>query len=161
MDSKNIIKRILYYMNPRQIAPKMVKLWLFWILFWIVLLIVPTEMVQGSFWILVPMAGLFIYALTTKDVIQSLVFGTFSCYILWYKSGCFGGFLNDLYVVLGDAENIEMYMSFFLCGGIIIAMKRTGSTKAFTEFVTKKAKGNDKAIMVAAGIYAGATSVDD
>ena len=35
MDSKNIIKRILYYMNPRQIAPKMVKLWLFWILFWI------------------------------------------------------------------------------------------------------------------------------
>ena len=60
------------------------------------------------------MAGLFIYALTTKDVMQALVLGTFSCYILWYKSGAFTGFLNDLYVVLADEEDIEMYMSFFL-----------------------------------------------
>lgn len=96
-----------------------------------------------------------------KDVMQSLVLGTFSCYILWYKGACFGGFINDLYTVLGDPENIEMYMSFFLCGGLIIAMKRTGSTKAFTEFVTSKEKGKAAAVMVTAGVYAGATSVDD
>lgn len=118
-------------------------------------------MVTGSFWILVPLAGLFVYALVTKDVMQSLVLGTFSCYILWYKGACFGGFINDLYTVLGDPENIEMYMSFFLCGGLIIAMKRTGSTKAFTEFVTSKEKGKAAAVMVTAGVYAGATSVDD
>lgn len=33
------------------------------------------------------MAGLFIYALVTKDVMQSLLMGTFSMYILWYKFG--------------------------------------------------------------------------
>ena len=110
MDSKNIFKRILYYMNPKHIEPKMVKLWAFWIVFWVVLFLVPTKMVTGSFWILVPLAGLFVYALVTKDVMQSLVLGTFSCYILWYKGACFGGFINDLYTVLGDPENIEMYM---------------------------------------------------
>ena len=151
MDSKNIFKRILYYMNPKHIEPKMVKLWAFWIVFWVVLFLVPTKMVTGSFWILVPLAGLFVYALVTKDVMQSLVLGTFSCYILWYKGACFGGFINDLYTVLGDPENIEMYMSFFLCGGLIIAMKRTGSTKAFTEFVTSKEKGKAAAVMVTAG----------
>ena len=161
MDSKNIFKRILYYMNPKHIEPKMVKLWAFWIVFWVVLFLVPTKMVTGSFWILVPLAGLFVYALVTKDVMQSLVLGTFSGYILWYKGACFGGFINDLYTVLGDPENIEMYMSFFLCGGLIIAMKRTGSTKAFTEFVTSKEKGKAAAVMVTAGVYAGATSVDD
>lgn len=40
-------------------------------------------------------------------------------------------------------------------------MKRTGSTKAFTEFVTSKEKGKAAAVMVTAGVYAGATSVDD
>lgn len=78
MDSKNIFKRILYYMNPKHIEPKMVKLWAFWIVFWVVLFLVPTKMVTGSFWILVPLAGLFVYALVTKDVMQSLVLGTFS-----------------------------------------------------------------------------------
>ena len=57
MDSKNIFKRILYYMNPKHIEPKMVKLWAFWIVFWVVLFLVPTKMVTGSFWILVPLAG--------------------------------------------------------------------------------------------------------
>lgn len=161
MDSKSILKRMLYYMNPKHIDRKMVKLWAFWILFWLVLFFVPVKTVAGSFWILVPLAGLFVYALVTKDVMQSLILGTFSCYILWYKGSCFSGFMNDVYTVLADQENIEMYMSFFLCGGLIIAMKRTGSTKAFTEFVTKKEKGKSAAVMITAGLYAGATSVDD
>lgn len=161
MESKNIFKRIVYYMNPKRVNPTMVKLWIFWIIFCAVLFIVPNDMVEGTFWILAPMAGLFVYALTTKDVMQSLVLGTFSCYILWYKTDCFGGFLEDLATVLGDPENVEMYMSFFLCGGLIIAMKRAGATKAFTEFVTSKFGKNDKAVMVGAGLYAGATSVDD
>ena len=42
MDSKNIFKRILYYMNPKHIEPKMVKLWAFWIVFWVVLFLVQT-----------------------------------------------------------------------------------------------------------------------
>ncbi len=84
---------------------------------------------------------------------QSLVLGTFSCYILWYKGACFGGFINDLYTVLGDPENIEMYMSFFLCGGLIIAMKRTGSTKGIYRICDKQAeKGKAAAVMVTAGV---------
>ena len=75
MDSKNIFKRIFYYMNPKHIELKMVKLWAFWIVFWVVLFLVPNQMVTGSFWILVPLAGLFVYALVTKDVMQSLVLG--------------------------------------------------------------------------------------
>lgn len=161
MESSNILKRICYYMNPKHIEPKMVKLWIFWIIFWITLLLIPKSMVAGSVLILVPMIGLFAYALVTKDVMQAIVLGTFSCYILWYKFGSFNGFIDDLYTVLADEEDIEMYMSFFLCGGIIIAMKRTGATKAFTDFVVKKAKGKSKLIMTLAGIYAGATSVDD
>lgn len=49
-------------------------------------------MAKESIWILVPLAGLFVYALVTKDVIQSLLMGTFSMYILWYKWGAVGSF---------------------------------------------------------------------
>ncbi|MDD6194071.1 MAG: Na+/H+ antiporter NhaC family protein [Lachnospiraceae bacterium] len=161
MESKNIFKRMAYAMNPRHGDKKMVLLWLFWIVFNLILFFTPKGMVQGSAWILVPMAGLFTYALVTKDVMQSIFFGTFSCYVLWYKTNCFGGFLDDLGVVLTEPENVEMYMSFFLCGGIIIAMKRSGSTKAFTDFVTSHFGKNHKAISFAAGVYAGVTSVDD
>ena len=141
MDSKNIFKRILYYMNPKHIEPKMVKLWAFWIVFWVVLFLVPTKMVTGSFWILVPLAGLFVYALVTKDVMQSLVLGTFSCYILWYKGACFGGFINDLYTVLGDPENIEMYMSFFLCGGLYYSYEANWKHKGIYRVCDKQGKG--------------------
>lgn len=65
----------------------MVKLWIFWILFNIILFFIPHSVSKESIWILVPMAGLFIYALVTKDVMQSLLMGTFSMYILWYKFG--------------------------------------------------------------------------
>nr|WP_288664762.1 Na+/H+ antiporter NhaC family protein [uncultured Anaerostipes sp.] len=107
------------------------------------------------------MAGLFIYALVTKDVMQSLLMGTFSMYILWYKLGSITAFFNDCKVVLSDEENIEMYMSFFLCGGLIIAMKRSGATKAFTEFVTNKFGQSEKMILTTSGIYAGIMSIDD
>ena len=87
MKEKSILWRIFHYMNPKRIDPKMVKLWIFWILFNIILFFIPHSVSKESIWILVPMAGLFIYALVTKDVMQSLLMGTFSMYILWYKFG--------------------------------------------------------------------------
>lgn len=161
MKEANIFKRICYYMNPKRINPTMVKLWIFWIIFNVILLAVPRSMIEGSIWILVPLAGLFIYALVTKDVMQSLLMGTFSMYILWYKFKAVGGFFDDLLVSLADEENITMYMSFFLCGGVIVALKRSGSTRAFAEFITSKFGKNEKMILGASGIYAGLTSVDD
>lgn len=161
MSEKNVLKRILYYMNPKRIAPKMIKLWVFWIIFNVVLFFIPQSMVEGSIWILVPLAGLFVYALVTKDVMQSLLMGTFSMYILWDKTSAVGGFFNDVLVSLSDEDNITMYMSFFLCGGIIIALKRSGSTKSFTEFITSKFGKNEKLILASSGIYSGAMSVDD
>ena len=161
MKEKSILRRIFHYMNPKRIDPKMVKLWIFWILFNIILFFIPHSVSKESIWILVPMAGLFIYALVTKDVMQSLLMGTFSMYILWYKFGSIIAFFRDCKVVLADEENIEMYMSFFLCGGLIIAMKRSGATKAFTEFVTSKFGKNEKMILATSGIYAGIMSIDD
>ncbi|MCI6857914.1 MAG: hypothetical protein MR867_01285 [Eubacterium sp.] len=161
MNEKNILKRITYYMNPKHIERKMVYLWIFWIIFNVVLFFIPHSVSKGTFWILVPMAGLFIYAHVTKDVMQSLLMGTFSMYILWYKTGMIGHFFEDCETVLADPENIEMYMSFFLCGGLIIALKRSGATKAFSEFVTQKFGGSEKIINGTAGIYAGIMSIDD
>ncbi len=161
MKEKSILWRIFHYMNPKRIDSKMVRLWTFWIIFNIILFLIPHSISKESFWILVPMAGLFIYALVTKDVMQSLLMGTFSMYILWYKLGSITAFFNDCKVVLSDEENIEMYMSFFLCGGLIIAMKRSGATKAFTEFVTNKFGQSEKMILTTSGIYAGIMSIDD
>lgn len=161
MKEKSILWRIFHYMNPKRIDSKMVRLWTFWIIFNIILFLIPHSISKESFWILVPMAGLFIYALVTKDVMQSLLMGTFSMYILWYKLGSITAFFNDCKVVLADEENVEMYMSFFLCGGLIIAMKRSGATKAFTEFVTNKFGQSEKMILTTSGIYAGIMSIDD
>lgn len=161
MKEKSILWRIFHYMNPKRIDSKMVRLWTFWIIFNIILFLIPHSISKESFWILVPMAGLFIYALVTKDVMQSLLMGTFSMYILWYKLGSITAFFNDCKVVLADEENIEMYMSFFLCGGLIIAMKRSGATNAFTEFVTNKFGQSEKMILTTSGIYAGIMSIDD
>ena len=161
MSEKSILWRVIHYMNPKRIDAKMVKLWIFWIIFNVVLLLVPRSISSESIWILVPMAGLFIYALVTKDVMQSLLMGTFSMYILWYKFESVGAFFNDCKVVLADEENIEMYMSFFLCGGLIIAMKRSGATKAFTDFITSRFGANEKVILATSGIYAGIMSIDE
>lgn len=158
---KSIIKRIFYYMNPKNIDSKMVKLWMFFLTLNIVFLCMPKHMVEGNILILAPIVGLFIYALTTKDVMSSLLLGTFSSFILWYKLDCVGKFFDTVLAVCQDEENIQMYMSFFLCGGIIIAMKRGGATKAFADFIVNKFGRNEKMILAASGIYAGATSIDD
>lgn len=160
-NSSNIVKRIIYYMNPKRIDSKMVKLWIFYLLMSVIFFVLPKNMIEGHILILAPIVVLFVYALTTKDVMSSLILGTFSAYILWHKLGCVGGFFDNLMTVLSDEENIEMYMSFFLCGGIIIAMKRSGSTKAFADFVVSRFGKNEKILLTASGIYAGATSIDD
>ena len=72
-------------MNSKRIDPSMRKLWIFFILFNILLFFIPRNISRASIWILVPMIGLFIYALVTKDVFQSSLMGTLSLYILWYK----------------------------------------------------------------------------
>lgn len=159
--SSFIPARILYYMNPKRIRPTMVKLWIFWIIFNVGLFFVPKSMIEGTIWILVPLAGLFIYALVTKEVMESLVMGTLSMYIMWYKLGFVGGFFNDVLTILVDEENVEMYMSFFLCGGIIIALKRSGSTKAFSDFITNRFGHNEKMLLASSGIYSAIMSIDD
>lgn len=161
METANIFKRIGYCMNPKHIDKKMVKLWTFWIILNVILWLIPQSVTKGSILIFVPLAGLFVYALVTKDVMSSLLMGTLSMYILWYKGGFLNGFMKDTLSSLADSENIEMYMSFFLCGGIIIAMKRSGATNAFTNFVTSHFGKSEKAILATSGIYAGATSIDD
>lgn len=161
MESANIFKRIAYAMNPKHNDKTMVKLWIFWIIFNVVLWFIPKSATEGTILLLLPIVGLFIYALTTKDVLSALFLGTLSMYILWYKGGAIGHFFEDAETALSDPEDIEMYMSFFLCGGIIIAMKRVGATEAFANFIVRHFGHNEKLIMTSAGVYAGATSIDD
>ena len=146
METANIFKRIGYAMQPKHNDKKMVKLWIFWILFCIGLFLIPQSVTEGAVLILLPLVGLFIYALTTQDVMSALILGTLAMYIQWYKLGTIPAFFSDM-------ES--------LCGGIIIAMKRVGATDAFTNLITKKFGHNEKLIMTSAGLYAGATSVDD
>lgn len=161
MDTANIFKRIFYALNPAHNDKKMVKLWIFWLLFNLVLYFIPRNATEGTVLILLGLAGLFLYALSTADVMSALLLGTFAMYIQWYKLSAIGAFFSDMEESLCDAENVEMYMSFFLCGGIIIAMKRVGATKAFSDFITGHFGKNEKLVMTASGLYAGATSVDD
>lgn len=161
MSESNILWRIGHYMNPKRIDKKMVKLWTFWIIFNVILFAIPKGVVENTILILVPLAGLFIYALVTKDVMQSLLMGTFSMYIMWHKFGAVGGFFADLMTSLSDEENITMYMSFFLCGGVIVALKRSGSTRSFAEFITSKFGKSEKMILATSGIYSGVMSIDD
>ena len=107
------------------------------------------------------MIGLFVYAIVTKDVMESSIMGAFSMYILWYKFSTIPSFFHDCKIVLSNYENIEMYMSFFLCGGLTIALKRSGATKAFAEFMINKLGKNEKKILIFGGIYAGIMSIDD
>lgn len=161
MKEKSILHRIIYYMNSKRIDPSMRKLWIFFILFNILLFFIPRNISRASIWILVPMIGLFIYALVTKDVFQSSLMGTLSLYILWYKWNAITAFFNDCKIVLADSENIEMYMPFFLCGGLVIAMKRSGATKAFTEYITERFGENEKLLLTASGIYAGIMTISE
>lgn len=161
MSESNILWRIGHYMNPKRIDKKMVKLWTFWILFNVILFALPKGVVENTILILLPLVGLFIYALVTKDVMQSLLMGTFSMYIMWHKLGAVGGFFSDLMTSLSDEENITMYMSFFLCGGVIVALKRSGSTRSFAQFITSKFGKSEKMILAASGIYSGVMSIDD
>lgn len=148
-------------MNPKHIDSKMVKLWTFWIIFNIILFLIPQSVTEESVLLFLPLVGLFIYALTTKDVMQSMLMGAFSMYILWYKTDAITGFFDDALITLGYEDCIIMYMSFFLCGGIIIALKRSGSTRSFSEFITNKLGNSEKMILTTAGVYASVMSIDD
>lgn len=157
----NILQRIIYYMNPKRIDAKRFRLWIFWIVFQVILWMLPKSVVEGSVLIMLPLAGLFIYALVSKDVMESLVMGTLSMYIMWHKEGAFLGFLKDISLNLQDQETISMYMSFMLCGGMILALERSGTMKSFTETVTRKFGKNEKLILGTSAVYAGVMSIDD
>ena len=111
--------------------------------------------------ILAPLAGLFVYALVTKDVMQSLLLGTFSMYILWHKFGAVNGFFADLMTSLSDERKIlPCICPFFLCGGVIIALKKRKYQKLCEVYHIKFGKA--KMILASSeGIYAGVMSIDD
>lgn len=161
MNESSILKRIIYYMQPKRINKVTFRLWSFYLTFNLILFFIPKNISKGTFLILLPMIGLFIYALVTKDVMESSIMGVFSMYLLWYKWNMISAFFHDCKIVLSNHENIEMYMSFFLCGGLTIALKRSGATKAFANFVINKFGESEKKILSLGGIYAGIMSIDD
>ncbi|MEG1657845.1 MAG: hypothetical protein RR288_02185, partial [Oscillibacter sp.] len=161
MTSSNVFKRIAYYMNPARLDPTRKKLWAFWIVFNIVLFLLPNSMVEGTALLLLPIVGLFIYAIVSKEVYEAVVMGTLSMYILWYKQGAIMAFVNTTTENLIQPDVVSMIMSFVLCGGMIVAFSRSGVTKSFGDLVLKKFGTNEKLVLTSAGIFTGAMSVDD
>jgi tetracycline resistance efflux pump len=161
INDKNIWKRICYNMNPRNMEAKKVKLWIFFIILNTIFFFLPKNMIENSVLILAPLAGLFVYALVTGDIMESLMMGTLSMYLMWYKERFMMGFMKDISLNLQDEETIIMYMSFMLCGGTIVALQRSGTIKSFTNLVTSKFGKNDKMILFSAAAFSGVMSIDD
>ena len=159
--SSNIFKRIAYYMNPKRLEPKRMRLWIFWILFNVLLFLIPNDVVRGSILCLLPIAGQFVYAIVTKDVYEAVILGTLANYIYWYKGDFITAFAENTTANLSDPETILMIISFLLCGGMIVMFTRSGVTKSFGDLITRKFGKNDKLVLTSAAIFTGAMSVDD
>ena len=161
MNSSNIFKRIVYYMNPKRMEPKRRNVWIFWIIFNIGLYLLPNDVVRGSFLCLLPTIGEFAYAIIIKNVYEAIVLGTIANYIMWYKGAFVTAFVENTVYNLCDPETILMIASFLLCGGMIVMFTRSGVTKSFGELIVKKFGRNEKLVLTSAGIFTGAMSVDD
>ena len=81
-NDRSIIRRIIYYMNPERIDPDYGKAVDFFPDLNVIFFLLPRDMVEGSILIMAPLAGLFVYALTTKDVMSSLCWGLFYVYLM-------------------------------------------------------------------------------
>lgn len=161
MNSSNIFKRIVYYMNPKRMEPKRRNVWIFWIIFNIGLYLLPNDVIRGSFLCLLPTIGEFAYAIIIKNVYEAIVLGTIANYIMWYKGAFVTAFVENTVYNLCDPETILMIASFLLCGGMIVMFTRSGVTKSFGELIVKKFGRNEKLVLTSAGIFTGAMSVDD
>lgn len=131
MNSSNIFKRIVYYMNPKRMEPKRRNVWIFWIIFNIGLYLLPNDVVRGSILCLLPTIGEFAYAIIIKNVYEAIVLGTIANYIMWYKGAFVTAFVENTVYNLCDPETILMIASFLLCGGMIVMFTRSGVTKSF------------------------------
>ena len=161
MNSSNIFKRIAYYMNPARLDPKRRNLWIIWILFNIVLFLLPNDLVRGTILCLLPTAGLFAYAIISKNVYEAIVLGTIANCIMWYRGDCIYAFMENTIYNVCDPETALLIVSFLLCGGMIVMFTRSGVTKSFGDLIVRKFGSNEKLILTSAGIFTGAMSVDD
>ena len=162
--SSNIFKRTSYYMNPSKLMRENKRrtiLWIFWILFNVALFLLPNDMIYGSLLCLLPFAGQFVYAIVTHEIYESLVLGVIANYLMWYKGDFIHAFANNVVGALCDSETVLMLISFFLCGGLIVAFSRSGVTKSFGDWITRKFGSNEKLVLTSAGIFTGAMSIDD
>lgn len=162
-NSVNVFKRIQHYMSPTVLKEnkKRLTLWVFWIIFNIGLYFIPNSVTQDSIVLLLPVAGLFLYAIVSQQVYEAMFLGTVSMYILWYKGNALSAFVDCTRETLTSTDTITVVIGFFLCGGVINALTKSGVTKAFSDWVVSKVGGDEKLVLASAGIFTAAMSVDD
>lgn len=162
MQQRSIIGRILYNCHPAHVKNrKMYYLWIGWVIFHVILFLIPKEAVVNSGLILLPILGMFIYAMVSRDVFQGLAFGTFSMYLLYYKTKAPWGFVDAIGETLSDTENLNTMLAFLFCGVTIVALEESGATKCFGNYIAAKMKNSRKKGLLMTGIFSGALSVDD
>ncbi len=100
--------------------------------------------VEKSFWSLTPSIIAISLALLTKEVYSALFMGIVTGSMLWchfkpvkmFDKTFSGGVIN----VLSDTWNVGILVFLVILGMMVQLMNKTGGSKAFGEFVTKKIK---------------------
>lgn len=135
-------------------------LWAAWIILTVICLLIPTDMVQGSGFTLIPIVAMFVYVIVSKDFIQGFLFGTLLAMMTCYKLNGVVMFVDGITDTLADHDNMFTILTFFICGGTISALQASGSAKSFGKWVSCKIKSKKLSLFVTWLLSMG-MSIDD
>lgn len=89
---------------------------------------------------LIPIAILLITAIVLKDTFVSLLLGTISAFLIAYgfqPAATFEGFVNALYEVMTDADNVWVFVIVALFGALIALLEDSGGALGFAGMARK------------------------
>jgi Na+/H+ antiporter NhaC len=86
---------------------------------------------------LLPPIFVVIFAVKTKRIFETLILGTLMGLLLVYGTGAFGQFVDNIYVVLADADNAYLFSFILLFGGLILLIEKSRGLESFSEFLLK------------------------
>lgn len=162
--SSNIFKRIAHAMNPSAALknnPTRFKLWVFWIIFNIVLFFIPNSWTYSKITLLLPVAGLFAFAIISHELYEATFMGCLSMFVLWFKGSAVTEMAASMRKMLLDPDTLSLNISFFMLGAVICALTQSGVAKSFSNWVVKKFGQNEKVILCSAGFFSSVMCVDD
>ncbi len=86
---------------------------------------------------LLPPIFVVIFAVKTKRIFESLVLGTLFGLILTFGIDGFAVFVDNIYVVMADADNAYLFSFILLFGGLILLIEKSRGLDAFSKYLLK------------------------